>query len=356
MNLDELRKTIDGLDERIIELLNERTRNALKIGEIKKKEGHDIYVPAREKEVMDRVCELNGGPLPGESVRAIYQEIISAALSLEHDVRVAYLGPAATFTHQAARLKFGSSVQFDACETITDVFAAVEGKSADYGVVPVENTTEGAVTHTLDQFFATPLKICAEVYLDITHCLLSTTDRGHIEKIYSKAEVFGQCRRWLHEHMAGVDLIPTSSTARAAEIAAREPGSAALASRLAAELHGVQVLEEGIQDFGGNVTRFLVIGRQYGPATGEDKTSILFSVKHKVGALYEALGTIRKYDLNMTKIESRPSKSKNWEYFFFVDFEGHTADEPVRKALEEIHEHCSMVTVLGSYPNVMEQQ
>ena len=349
-SLEELRGEIDHLDSRLVALLNERTRHVLDIGELKKDQEGAVYVPAREKEVFERVEELNGGPLPHEALRAIYREIMSASLSLEHDLTIAYLGPAATFTHQASRAKFGASVNYHACETISDVFKAVQNRAAEYGVVPVENSTEGAVTHTLDEFIDTPTRICAEVYLGINHHMLGNEPRDEIKRLYSNPQVFGQCRAWLQENMPGVQLIPTSSTAKAAELASKEEGSGALASVLAAELYGLEVMAENIQDIHGNTTRFLVIARDYGPATGADKTSVAFTVQHEAGALYEALGTLKKDGLNMSKIESRPSKARAWEYFFFVDIEGHVEDPTVAHALEKLEKHCTMLTVLGSYP------
>jgi chorismate mutase/prephenate dehydratase len=350
MSLDELRKKIDELDAQLVQLLNERTRIALEIAKLKTEHGGEAYVPAREKAVLDGVVEKSDGPLSEGAVRAIYREVMSAALALERDVRIAYLGPEATFTHLAARARFGGSVNYEACETIGDVFDAVQNGKADYGVVPIENSIEGAVTHTLDQCAGTPLRICAEIYLPISHCLLSNGPRDKIKKIYSKLEVFGQCRHWLHTHMPGVELVSVSSTARAAEMASNEKGSGALASQLAAEMYGLEILEQDVQDHGGNTTRFLVLGKSYGEPTGTDKTSVFFAVKHKAGALHEALGAFRKYDINMTKIESRPSKAKAWEYYFFVDFEGHADEDNVKKALEELSEHCTMMTVLGAYP------
>lgn len=350
MNLDELRKKIDTLDGELVRLLNERTRVVLEVGKLKERVGEEVYVPAREKAVLQRVSELTQGPLPAESVQAIYREIMSASLALERKVVIAYLGPQATFTHQAARVRFGGSVQYSTCETIGEVFAAVEKKSADYGVVPIENSTDGAVTHTLDQFTDTPLKICAEIYLPISHSLLGKVPRDKVKRLYSKPEVFGQCRRWLHENMPGVELISASSTARAAEMAAKEADSGALASTLAAELYGLNLLEQDVQDLGGNTTRFLVIGKGFGKPTGSDKTSVFFGVKHKVGALYDALSAFKKYNINMTKIESRPSKTKAWEYYFFVDIEGHVDDPHVQKSLAELGQHCTVMTVLGSYP------
>jgi chorismate mutase / prephenate dehydratase len=355
MDLDELRKRIDALDADLVRLLNERTRIVLDIGHVKKNQGEEVYVPAREKAVLDRVSSLNQGPLPKDALQAIYREIMSASLALEHGVNIAYLGPPATFTHQAARQRFGGSVRYAPCETIGEVFGAVEKRATDYGVVPIENSTDGAVTHTLDEFVDTALKICAEIYLPISHNLLAMVPRERIRRLYSKPEVFGQCRRWLHENLPGVELISSSSTARASEQAAKEPETGALASALAGELYGLNILDRDIQDLGGNTTRFLVISKNYGKPTGNDKTSLLFAVKHKVGALYDALSAFKKYGINMTKIESRPSKTKAWEYFFFVDIEGHAEDEHVQKALGELEEHCSLMTVLGAYPKASER-
>jgi chorismate mutase / prephenate dehydratase len=355
MNLDDLRKRIDALDADLVRRLNERTEIVLEIGRLKKSQGEEVYVPAREKAVLERVASLNEGPLPKDAVQSIYREIMSASLALEHDIAIAYLGPPATFTHQAARQRFGGSVRYAPAETIGEVFSAVEKRTADYGVVPIENSTDGAVTHTLDQFTETPLKICAEIYLPISHSLLAAVPRERIRRLYSKPEVFGQCRRWLHENMPGVELISSSSTARAAETASKEPDAGALASALAAELYGLQVLAQDVQDLGGNTTRFLVISKGYGKPTGHDKTSLLFAVKHKVGALYDALSAFRKYGINMTKIESRPSKAKAWEYYFFVDVEGHADDEHVQKSLSELEEHCTLMTVLGAYPKASER-
>ena len=350
MSLDDLRKEIDELDAELVRLLNERLKRALEIGELKAQGDAEVYVPAREKAVLDRVNLLNDGPLPTGALGAIYREIMSASLALERNVRVAYLGPEATFTHQAARSRFGSSVDYVHCETITDVFGAVQRDSADYGV-PIENSIDGAVSHTLDLFVGTPLRICAEIYLSINQHLMANGPEEGVERIYSKGEVFGQCRRWLHENMSGVELIPLSSTAKAAEQASGESGCAAIASPLAAELYGLQTLASDIQDLGGNMTRFLVLGKKYGGASGADKTSIFFTVRHKAGALYEGLEAFKSCGINMTKIESRPSKTKAWEYYFFVDIEGHADDAHVKDALAQLEAHCLLLHVLGSYPN-----
>jgi len=348
--IGELRRKIDRIDRELVRLLNERTRVALEIGRHKQARGEEPYVPAREREVLEKVLKANRGPLTRRALLAIYREVMSAALAVEKRVVIAYLGPPATFTHMAARSRFGENVTYRPFESIAEVFRAVEKGRADYGVVPIENSIEGAVSHTLDEFVPTDLKICAEIYLPISHHLMTRYPRREIVKIYSNPQVFGQCRHWLFEHMPGVELVPVSSTARAAELAAEEKGAAAIASRLAGELYGLKIVEENIQDEEGNTTRFLVIGKAYGGPSGEDKTSILFGVKDKVGALYEALGPFRRHNINMTKIESRPSRTKAWEYYFFVDLEGHADERAVQEALKEMEAHCTVLKVLGSYP------
>jgi chorismate mutase/prephenate dehydratase len=350
MNLDELRNQIDSLDSEIVRLLNERINVVLQIGEEKKKSGAEIYVPSRERAVFDKIRSLNAGPLPEESAHAIYREIMSAALALETEMKIAYLGPQATFTHQAARNKFGASVEYIPTGTISDVFSRVANKSADYGVVPIENSTEGAVTHTFDQFANTPLKICAEIYLPISLTLLGKQSKEETTLIFSKQEVFGQCRSWLSANMPNAKLSPVESTTKAVQLALETEGSAAIASVMASDLYDIEILAENIQDLQGNTTRFLVIGQDYSEPTGNDKTSIVFGVKHKVGALYDALSVFKTDNINMTKIESRPSRNKNWEYYFFVDIDGHAEDEPIARALDDLQEHCTTMTVLGSYP------
>lgn len=349
MSLNKLRKQIDSLDEKLVELLNDRIKVALEIGAAKKESGGEIYVPSREKEVFERIASLNAGPMPEGSARAIYREIMSASLALESNLKIAYLGPPATFTHQAAHAKFGASVDYHPVATITDVFNAVEQGTADYGVVPIENSIEGAVTHTFDQFAGTSLKICAEIYLPVSLCLLASVPKESITRVCSKQEAIGQCRRWLSENLSGVETESVNSTALAAEMASKGD-CAAVASVLAADLYNLDIVAENIQDVGGNTTRFLVIGKSYSGPTGDDKTSIYFGIKDEVGALHAALDTLKTNGINMTKIESRPSKNKAWEYYFFVDFEGHAADENVEAALQALSGHCAVLTVLGSYP------
>lgn len=351
MSLEILRSQIDQLDAELVKLLNERIKVAMEIGKTKKQQGGEIYVPSREKAVFERIAALNAGPLPPESARAIYREIMSAALALESNLKIAYLGPPATFTHQAAHAKFGASVNYHPVGSITDVFTAVERGVADYGVVPIENSIEGAVTHTLDQFTTTQLKICAEIYLPVSLYLLAAVPREKITRICSKQEAIGQCRRWLSENMSGVELESVNSTALAAEMASRSD-CGAIASSLTADMYGLNVIAENIQDVSGNTTRFLVIGRKYGEPSGSDKTSIYFGIKDEVGALHDALDALKINQINMTKIESRPSKNKAWEYYFFIDFEGHANDPHVKEALKALQKNCAVLTVLGSYPKV----
>src|SRR3989454_565980 len=275
MNIPEHRKAIDKLDAKIVKLLNERTRHVLEIGSIKLKAGEEIYAPHRELAVLQRICKLNGGPMSNESLRAIYREIMSSALSLEKSLTVAYLGPEATFTHQAAIRRFGSSLLYSAQKTIADVFTEVSKHRADYGVVPVENSTEGVVTHTLDMFVESDLKIVSQIILRVQQCLMSNSPRTQIKKLYVHPQSLAQCRAWIQNHLPRVELVETSSNARSAELAAKEKGTAALAGLLAAEKYGLRVLEQDIQDNAANATRFLVLGRQCSPPTGQDRTSLM---------------------------------------------------------------------------------
>jgi len=350
MNLPEHRKAIDKLDAQIVSLINERTKHVLGIGEIKIKAGDEIYAPHRERAVLNRICKLNEGPIKNESLLAIYREVMSSALSLEKSMKIAYLGPEATFTQQAAIRRFGSSLRYSPQKTIADVFAEVAKSRADYGVVPVENSTEGVVTHTLDMFIDSDLKIVAQIVMPVQHCLLSNSPRGQINKLYTHPQSLGQCRLWVQTNLPRVEILETSSNARSAEFAAKDADSAAIAGLLAAEKYGVDVQEYDIQDNAANATRFLVLGRQCSPPTGHDRTSIMVSVTDKVGALYSAISAFRRFRINMTKIESRPSKRRAWEYFFFIDCDGHMQDRKVANALKHLESHCNFVKVLGSFP------
>lgn len=351
MNLPERRKAIDQLDARIIRLLNERTQHVLEIGTMKLQAGHEIYAPHRELAVLERIARLNHGPLKDASLRSIYREIMSSALSLQKTLTIAYFGPPATFTHLAAIRRFGASLNYSPQKTIADVFSEVSKSRADYGVVPVENSTEGIVTHTLDMFVDTDVQIVSQIVLPIQHCLVGRGRPSQIRKLYSHPQALAQCRAWVQNHLPHADVIEASSTTRAAELAVRSKITAAIASSLAAERYGLDILYYDIQDNASNATRFLVLGRQSPPPTGNDRTSLMLILRDQVGALHRAIAPFRRYRINMTKIESRPSKRKAWEYFFFIDCDGHINDPRLTKAIPQLEEHCSFVKVLGSYPN-----
>jgi chorismate mutase/prephenate dehydratase len=332
-------------------LLNERADLVHEVGEIKKKDGLEIYAPEREEQLLQSLIAKSEGRLPEKSIRAIYREIMSAALALEQHLKIAYLGPEGTWTHQAALDKFGQSVDYVPQPSFTEVFDQVARRKADYGVVPIENSTEGAVSHTLDLFADSPLKICAQILLPIDNALMATGPREGITRLYSHPQVFGQCRGWLHANLPKAELVEVSSTTKAASIAAEEKNCGALGGKLAAELYGLTVLEESIQDRATNTTRFLVLSQNTCPPTGNDRTSIMFSVRDEPGSLFDALKPFYEFNINMSKIESRPSKRKDWEYFFFVDILGHCEDPKLVTALRELEKHCSFVKILGSYPD-----
>ncbi len=356
MSLEDIRKNIDSIDSQLLDLLSLRADLVHEVGVVKKKEGLQIYAPEREDSLLRKLLEKNKGRLPEKSIRAIYREIMSAALALEDDLKIAYLGPEGTWTHQAAIKKFGHSVAYAPQANFSDVFDQVARRRADYGVVPIENSTEGAVSHTLDLFVDSPLHICAQILLRIENNLMSAIPREKIKTLYSHPQVFGQCRNWILKNFPEADLVEVSSTTKAAKLANEYAGqgAAALGGALAAELNGLEILDAGIQDRATNTTRFLVIGEKTCPPTGSDRTSILFSVQDKPGALVSALQSFEQCKINMSKIESRPSKQKDWEYVFYVDLGGHCEDDSVAQALEELRRHCSLVKLLGSYPDAVE--
>lgn len=350
MSLKNLRCKIDSIDKKIIQLLNMRTRITLSVTNLKLKTGKSIYSPDREREVLRKISTLNKGPLTADALEAIYREVMSSSLSLKKPLKIAYLGPRASFTHLAALKRFGSQVEYVPLDSIADVFLEVERDAADYAVVPIENSIEGAVSHTLDMFVDADLKICSQIILDVSHNLLANSALDKIRRIYSNPQVFGQCRIWLQENLPRVERIEVSSTTRAAQIAKKEKYSACIASTLAARVYQLKVLAADIEDSPHNVTRFLVIGKTDVPKTSCDKTSIMFSIKDRVGALHDMLMPFKKYRINLTKIESRPSKKKAWDYYFFVDLEGHRDEPRVKKALLELETKCTFLKILGSYP------
>jgi chorismate mutase/prephenate dehydratase len=350
-SVDALRKKIDQLDEKIVELLNERASIAQKIGRTKSLGREEVFVPSRENEIFRRISSLNRGPLPRQAIYSIYREVLSASRSLEAPIKIAYLGPEATFTHMAARARFGSSTIFVPLSSIADVFQEVSQGRADYGVVPIENSTEGVVTHTLDTLVEADVKICAEVFLEIHLFLLSRSGLfENIQRIISHPQALAQCRRWLASHCPHVRVEETASTAQAAQIAAQDANVAAVASGLAKEFYGLEVVEENIEDQSSNITRFLVIGDQEAQPTGEDKTSIVFSVKDEIGILHRMLEPFAKNRINLTKIESRPLKNKPWEYLFFLDLAGHKGEPRIQRAINKLERRCLFIKILGSYP------
>jgi chorismate mutase/prephenate dehydratase len=356
VNLDDIRKHIDEIDGQLLDLLSDRADLVHQVGEVKKRDGLQIYAPEREEALLRRLIERNKGRLPEKSIRAIYREIMSAALALEDDLKIAYLGPEGTWTHQAAIKKFGHSVAYSSQPNFAEVFDQVTRRQADYGVVPIENSTEGAVSHTLDLFVDSPLQICAQILLRIENGLMASIPREQIKTLYSHPQVFGQCRNWILRNFPEADLVEVSSTTRAAQLARDNAaqGAAALGGALAAEMNGLEMLESSIQDRATNTTRFLVIGEKTCPPTGNDRTSILFAIHDRPGSLVRALQAFDQFQINMSKIESRPSKRKDWEYVFYVDLSGHCDDLELKKAIEELEKHCSMVKLLGSYPDAGE--
>ena len=353
MPLEHIREKIDTLDHKLIDLLAQRAELVHEVGEIKKKEGLQIYAPEREDALLKRLSKMNNGRLPEKSIRAIYREIMSAALALEDNLTIAYLRPTGTWTHQAAIKKFGQSVNYLPQPNFAEVFDQVARRKAHYGVVPIENSTEGAISHTLDLFVDSPLQICAQILLRIENGLMACIPRESIKTLYSHPQVFGQCRNWILRNFPQADLVEVSSTTKAAAIAKEKAheGAAALGGQLAADLNGLTMLETSIQDRATNTTRFLVIGEKTCPPTGHDRTSILFSIHDRPGSLVKALQAFDKLQVNMSKIESRPSKQRDWEYIFYVDLAGHCTDSAVAEALIELEKHCSLVKMFGSYPD-----
>lgn len=350
--LNELRKKIDEIDGKILELLNKRTEVVLQVGRTKQDKHLKVHSPEREREILTRLSAKNPGPFPNETLKLVYDEIISASIAMQQPLKIAYFGPAATFTHLAARRQFGSSTDYIPESTIKEVFDAVIRDQAVYGVVPIENSTEGVVNYTLDMFIDSDLKIAFEIMLPISHNLLSKTgNKKDIKKIYSHSQARAQCRGWLDSNFPGIPIIEELSTAAAAKRVSKDTSAAAVASELAASEYNLKFINKGIEDNKNNYTRFLVIAKDSPGKSGNDKTSIMFSLKDKPGALYLILRPFNRHGINLTKIESRPSKRKAWEYIFFVDMEGHIEDKAVGKAINEVKKECLFFKVLGSYPS-----
>lgn len=348
-----LREGIDEVDAQIVRLLDRRARLAKRIGALKQRNGMAPYAPARERQVLDRIASLGEGDFPRRGLETVFREIISCSISLEAPLKVAYLGPESTFTHEAALRAFGGSVNLQPQATVAEVFARVERGEAEHGVVPVENSMEGAVTHTLDELMNSPLKICGEVYLPVSQNLISReTSLEGVRLVCSHPMALAQAASWLRRELPFARLEEVESTAEAARRAVEEPGIAAVGSVLAAQAHGLNVLARNIQDARTNSTRFIVLGRNWAGRTGRDKTSVVFSVKDRPGVLRDALSAFAEEGINLTRIESRPSRKRAWTYVFFADFEGHPEEDRVRRALESLEEHCPYVSLIGAYPAV----
>lgn len=349
-DLESLRTRIDELDREILALLNARANLSIEVGRAKG-QGSDVFVPAREAEVLARLVEANPGPLRRDHLAAIYREILSASRVLQRPLRVAYLGPAATFTHQAALERFGQSTEFEPAGSISDIFAEVQRGAADYGVVPVENSTEGPVQETLDLLAESELKVSAEVTLPISQCLLSRSAAEEVRVIYSHPQAVAQTRHWVAEHLPGREVTITASTARAAELAGDDAHGAAIAPRLAAEVYGLNVLASDIQDMSSNYTRFFIVGWSMSDRpTGRDKTALVFSIRDRVGALRDLITVFSDAEINLSAIQSRPSHRKAWDYLFFVELQGHVEEPRIQQALVEAEQHCVSLKVLGAWP------
>jgi chorismate mutase/prephenate dehydratase len=350
MSLEELRNKIDSIDERLVELINDRAQVVVEVGKLKQADSAPIYVPHREKAVLDKIANMNKGPLQDKTLMAIWRELMSGSFALERPLLIGYLGPKGSFSHNAAILKFGQSVDYEALTDIRGIFEEVSKGHCDFGIVPIENSAGGGIRESLDAFVETNAMICAEANMAIHHNLMANCAMSEIRCIYSQPEVFAQCRNWLASTFKGTEIVSVASSSKAAQMAMSELGSAAIASTIAAEIYGLNILCRNIEDVSNNVTRFLIISKEDSKPSGDDKTVVLFSTAHKTGALVDVLNVFQQYGINMTNIGSRPNKKREWEYYFFVDFLGHREDDSVKKALAEAKQHCLQLSVLGSFP------
>ncbi|GAB4465946.1 MAG: prephenate dehydratase [Armatimonadaceae bacterium] len=351
MSLQDLRQKIDAIDSRLLELLSERAQVVQEVGHSKSQTSSQYFNPERERQIYERLFKNNPGPYSNDAIRAIFREIISASLAMEAPLTVAFLGPAGTFSHRAALNRFGTSSELKPVDTIPDVFSEVERGAVQYGVVPVENSTEGVVAYTLDMFSKTSLKICAEIYVPVTHNLATRAESlNEVRRLYAHPQSFAQSRNWVREHLPKVEVVDATSNSRSAQMAAMDSESAAICTDIASEVYNVPLVARHIEDSPHNRTRFLVIGQNEPKPSGKDKTSIYFSVRHRAGSLLRALTAFDLHNINLTLIESRPTKQMPWEYVFFIDFQGHVQEEHVARALQMLEEQSLFVTILGSYP------
>lgn len=351
-SIQKLRKNIDKLDQRLLGLLSDRARLVKSIGALKLESGQPIFVPGRERKLLQQLQAKNPGPLSNEAVEGLFQEVVHACRNLQKRLSVAYFGPEASFTHAAALKSFGRGAELIPVRTISEVFAEVDKGRTDFGVVPIENSLGGGVYHTLDMFMESPLSISAELELPVHHYLLSRNARSmdKVTALYSHYQALSQCRKWVDEHLPNARVIESTSTSEAAAQAAKTKGAAAISSKLASQRYGLDILASRIEDSAQNSTRFLIIGTAEPEPTGRDKTSIMFSIKDRPGALFDMLLPFKKARLNLTKIESRPTRQKAWEYIFFVDFLGHRSERRVQDALAKLERSCVFLKILGSYP------
>jgi len=355
--LVEIRDSIDSIDDQMLELLSKRANCAEKVAEIKRESGEKdlwFYRPEREAQILNRMSADNKGPLANERITAIYREVISSCLALEQSIKVAYLGPKGTFSQEASSKHFGHAVETVPMGSIKQVFTQVENGTVDYGVVPIENSTEGVISYTLDVFMHSPLKISGEVSLRIHQNLMTLSDNWHdITTVFSHQQSLAQCRQWLQVNLPNAELVPVSSNTEAARRSKEDTKTAAIAGVLAAKTYDLPIVQKNIEDNVDNTTRFLVIGKQDVPASGADKTTLMISAKNRSGALYHLLAPLAENGLDMTRIESRPSQNANWEYYFFMDIDGHKDDPKVTKALAELSQESQLIRVLGSYPKAI---
>lgn len=355
-DLEKSRQKIDDIDRQLVKLMNERAKIAQHIGSIKRsrQDAPPIYAPDRERAVLDKIQSANQGPLPNRCLVAVYRELMSGSFFLERPLRIAYLGPEGSFSHTAAIMKFGQSVEYEPQSLIAGVFEEIAREHCDFGLVPVDNTIAGGIIETLDSLKVTPIHICAEVLIAIHHNLLANCELEKIKVIYSKPEVFSQCNLWLSTTIPHIETIPMASTALAAQKAAAEPYTAAIGSKLAGELYGLKSICQNIENVTTNITRFFVMGRESARPTGDDRTTLVFSTADKAGALVECLQVFQSHQINLSNIESRPSQARAREFYFFVDCQGHQNDEKLKNAVEQVRKHCLRLTILGSYPKAAE--
>ncbi len=348
--LENLREQINSIDSELVKFLEQRAKLAREIGRLKHKSGLDFFDPSRQKNILDKVLGLGSGAFPPEGLRRVFLEIMSTCLALEQPLRVGYLGPEGTFTHQAAVSEFGSAVNFIPLASVDELFTAVEKRRVDYSVVAIENSTGGVVHTVLDRFLDSDVKITSEIILYIHHCLISDVPPEKIQRIFSHPQPFMQCRLWLKEHLPQAQHVEVASTVEGVRRAKESSDGAAIGSELAARLYEMNILESDIQDTSENYTRFVILGQTLPAPSGADKTSLILSIKHKPGSLFDALKPFAQAGINLTKIESRPTRQHPWEYVFFIDFEGHANDEKVKGVLEKLKPHTIFIKFLGSYP------